>query len=209
MFAAGAHRSRKAARAMPMLLSGIVRRHEALVADEPVHALPGDPVSIGVGREQLIELLRARSAGQADRHAAAVGGVLASTCSAAVAASAAGSATADDVAVVVRGHRSPELSPASAVAFKQIVGFLRSFAAGFVNLQPLAAGLLPGVEERLHRLPAGLDAVGALKQDVVADHAVIDQRLVAGRRFGLEVILVAELHLDAVDLNRSAPAPWC
>ena len=76
---------------------------------------------------------------------------------------------------------NPNLRQLSAVARQQFVGRLRALAAGLVGLQALGAGLLPGVEERLHRLPAGFDAVGALEQDVVADHAVIDQRLVAGR----------------------------
>ena len=56
-----------------MLLRGSSAGDEALVADEPVHAVPRDSVSIGIGRQQLIELFRARSAGQADRDAAAVG----------------------------------------------------------------------------------------------------------------------------------------
>jgi hypothetical protein len=52
----------------------IVGRDKTLVADKPVHAVPRDPASKGIGREQLVELFRARSAGQADRHAIAVGG---------------------------------------------------------------------------------------------------------------------------------------
>src|SRR6266852_2574605 len=93
----------------------------------------------------------------------------------------------------------PEYSPAAAVALQKFIRLGRSLAAGLVALQAIGAGLLPGIEEGLHRPPARLDAIGALEQDVVTDHAVIDQRFVAGRGLGLEVILVAEFHLDAVD----------
>src|SRR6185312_11410591 len=94
-----------------------------------------------------------------------------------------------------------ELSPVPAVARQQRIGFGWAIAAGRIALDALAAGPFPCIEERLHCLPAGLDAVGALKQDVVADHAVVDQRLITGTRLGLEVILVAEFHLDPVDRN--------
>ena len=56
----------------PHVVEGIVRRNKALVADEPMHAVPRYPASIAVGRKQSIEMLRARSAGQADRHATSV-----------------------------------------------------------------------------------------------------------------------------------------
>ncbi len=71
-------------------------------------------------------------------------------------------------------------------------------------MQALGARGFPRIEERLHRLPTGFHAVGALKQDVVADHAVVDQRLIAGSRLRLEVILVAEFHLNAVDPDRGS-----
>src|ERR1700744_887572 len=83
-----------------------------------------------------------------------------------------------------------ELPPAPSVAFQKFIGARRSFAPGGVAFEPRGARLFPGVQKWLHGLPAGFDAVGALKQNVVADHAVIDQRLVTGARLGLEVILV-------------------
>src|ERR1035438_6227205 len=125
------------------------------------------------------------------------------TRAAAARASAAGSETVITwrLSLLVIGL-STELAPAAAVAPEQFLGAGGTFAAGLVILEPPGARLLPGIKERLHRLPAGLHAVGALEQDVVADHAVVDQRLIAGRGLGLEVILVAEFHLDAVDRNR-------
>ena len=82
--------------------------------------------------------------------------------------------------MVVGGHRQVSFRQLRPSRSSSVVGVVGAFAAGLVDLQPLGAGLLPGIEERLHRLPAGFDAVGALKQDVVADHAVVDQRLIAG-----------------------------
>src|ERR1700690_1525083 len=97
---------------------------------------------------------------------------------------------------------SCHLSPASSVARQQFIGPSRPLAAGLVTLQSLGAGLLPGIEKGLYRLPAGLDAVGALEQDVITDHAVVNQRFIAGGGLHLEVVLVAEFHLDAVDIDR-------
>src|ERR1700749_4103914 len=105
--------------------------------------------------------------------------------SAAAAACAAGSAATTTwmlaawagLAVMSFAH----LPPVAAVAGQQGLGFLGSFTAGAVGLEPLGSGLLPGVEKGLHRLPAGFDAIGALEQDIVADHAIIDQGLVTGR----------------------------
>ncbi len=82
------------------------------------------------------------------------------------------------------------------------MGLARPVGAGAVQRQPLATGSRPGIEEWLHRLPAGLDAVGALEQDVVADHAVVDQGLIAGAGRRPEVILVLEAHFHAVDRHR-------
>src|SRR6202035_516557 len=97
--------------------------------------------------------------------------------SAAARASAAGSETAITWRLSLLAiPRLTELAPTAAVAPDQFVGTGGDFAAGRVFLDALGAGLVPGVEERLHRLPAGFDAVGALEQDVVADHAVVDQR---------------------------------
>src|ERR1051325_6824173 len=42
----------------------ILRRHEAVVAPEPMHALPRNLLAVGLGREQPVEALGARSAGE-------------------------------------------------------------------------------------------------------------------------------------------------
>jgi len=51
----------------------IVRSHKALITDEPMNAAPWNPCARVVGREQLMELFRARSTGEADRDAAVIG----------------------------------------------------------------------------------------------------------------------------------------
>src|SRR3954453_9839047 len=65
------------------------------------------------------------------------------------------------------GHRScgraDRHPPCAAVALEQFVGFFGPSAAGPVALEAVAGGVFPGVEKGLHRAPAGLDAVGALK----------------------------------------------
>ena len=87
----------------------------------------------------------------------------------------------------------------------QLVGLLRPRAAGRVDrqfamrlrfFQASSTGCIT-------RQPASID-VGALEQRGIADHAVVEQRLVAGAGHALESVLVAELHVDAVDLHRRA-----
>src|SRR5579863_1275799 len=87
-------------------------------------------------------------------------------------------------------HALRDRPPAAAVAGKKVVGFLRAIAAGAIGWEIFCWRIAPGVDERLNRAPACLDAVGAGKQDGVADHAVVDQRFVAGRRRNVEIILV-------------------
>src|SRR5215217_4287574 len=68
--------------------------------------------------------------------------------------------------------------PAPAVACQKLIGFLRPLAAGPVDRQPVRSRIAPGIKERLDRTPSGFDTIGALKQDRVADHAIVDQCLI-------------------------------
>src|SRR3974390_3443063 len=90
-------------------------------------------------------------------------------------------------------------TPAPALARKQLVSFGGAVIACRVGRKAGCAGVVPGIDEWLHHAPARLDAVGALKQDRVSDHAVVDQRLVAGARRGVEIVLVFEGHADTGD----------
>src|ERR1700724_4102117 len=96
----------------------------------------------------------------------------------------------------------PDRPPPSAVAGEELIGLFRPLAAGRVGGKALPTRMAPRVDERLHHAPAGLDAVGALEQDRVTDHAVIDQGLITSARRNLEIILVFESHAHARKRNR-------
>ena len=182
----------------------IVLRNEAVVAHEPVHAIPRHLIAPRLFGEQAIESLRARARSvnaTAARSFAAPS--LASNRVAAVCARAPSSSTTtiwrcrlDSIV------RLTDRAPAAAVCSEQPVGLRRAFAAGPIGRQAVGAGLAPGVQERLHDAPAGLDAVGARIQYRVAGHAVVDQRLVAGGRRRVEIVSVPEGHADAADGDR-------
>src|ERR1700731_1401262 len=90
-------------------------------------------------------------------------------------------------------------APAAAVLRQEPLGLGRAFAAGAITRQAPAASVAPGLHERLHHMPAGLDTVGTRIENGVADHAVVDQRFIAGRWRDVEIILVFECHADAAD----------
>ena len=92
-----------------------------------------------------------------------------------------------------------ELPPASAIAPQQFKRARRALAARGIEFQSFGAHSSPGIKERLNRPPSGFHAFGALKKNVVAYHAIVDQGLIAGCGLGLEVVLVKKLHLYAVD----------
>ena len=62
-----AHRASIASRAMPIIAVGMVRRHKALVAPEPMHPVPRHRVAEGRLGEQLVQPPRRRAARQRDR----------------------------------------------------------------------------------------------------------------------------------------------
>src|SRR5581483_10314267 len=98
-----------------------------------------------------------------------------------------------------------KLPPASAIAPQQFERAKRALAAREIEFQSLGARSSPGIKERLNRTPTGFHAVGALKQNIVADHAVVDQGLIASCGVSREVVLVKKLHLYAVDPDHR---PW-
>src|SRR5262245_24366139 len=97
---------------------------------------------------------------------------------------------------------SRDRPPMPTLAGQQPVGLFWAFAAGLVGGEIRCAGLAPGIDKGLHHAPARLDAVSTLEQGGIADHAVVDQRLVAGARRGLEIVLVVERHPDARNRDR-------
>src|SRR5262249_52850907 len=87
--------------------------------------------------------------------------------------------------------------PAPAIASQKLVGFMRPLATSLIKRKPIRSCATPYIEERLDHSPTGLDLVCPLEQDRVPDHAIIDQRLVAGARCGVKIILVFKCHADA------------
>src|SRR6266851_9973028 len=92
--------------------------------------------------------------------------------------------------------RSFEGAPGAAIARQQFVRRGRAVPAGDIAWNILGRIVCPGVQDGLHRAPARLDIVGPLEQRGVADHAVIDQRLVARTGRHVEIGLVGEVHAD-------------
>src|SRR5262249_41532523 len=94
---------------------------------------------------------------------------------------------------------SSNRSPAPAILGQQFVGLRRSIAAGLIGREVSRASVGPCIDERLHDAPASLNAVGSLEQDRITDHAIVDQRLVAGTLHGIEIVLVLERHANTSD----------
>src|SRR5260370_22471848 len=85
----------------------------------------------------------------------------------------------------------PPLPPA---APQQIVRSLRTGATHGIYFERDGLVVLPQIEDRLHHLPTGFHPVRPVEQHRVADHAVVDEGLIAGGRLGVEVILIGEIH---------------
>src|SRR6266511_1167152 len=88
----------------------------------------------------------------------------------------------------------------------RMVGLDRQPCMSIAREQAIGGGRAagPGIEQPLHGAPSCLDRIGALKQDRIADEAVVDQRLVSDRCEWREIVLVGEIHLDAFDFDLCA-----
>src|SRR3546814_532315 len=82
--------------------------------------------------------------------------------------------------IVMSFYRSGQRPPGASVARQQRIRRGRAVVASGVVREFLWRLVRPDVQDGLDRLPARFDVVGALEEDRVADHAVVDQRLVAG-----------------------------
>src|SRR6266852_7674241 len=78
--------------------------------------------------------------------------------------------------------------PGAGVAREELRRLTRPVAPGRVGREAARARVAPRIEKGLHDTPPRLDAGRALEERGIADHAVVDQRLVAGRGRGLEVV---------------------
>ena len=84
------------------------------------------------------------------------------------------------------------IPPLAMIAREQVAGFFRSPGARRVIGKIARRQRVPDVQDRLHDAPAGFDHVGALEQSGVADHAVVEQALVARAGLAAEVVGVVE-----------------
>src|ERR1700681_1776105 len=93
-----------------------------------------------------------------------------------------------------------DFPPLAFVAFQELVCILRPPRAGCVVGKFARWQSGPDVQHRIHDAPAGFDHVRALKQGRVADHAVIEQNLVAGVGIRSKILGIFE-----ANLHRSHP----
>ena len=82
------------------------------------------------------------------------------------------------------------------ISIQNLIGFLRSPAAGRVRGQAINGILVPIVEQRIDDRPGHLDFVTAGEQRRIANHAVEQQRLVGRMRVVPECFGVREVHVD-------------
>src|SRR6185369_5253328 len=92
--------------------------------------------------------------------------------------------------------------PAAAVSRDELVRLGRTHASRRIVRKVSRRKRLPHVEDGRGDVPGRLDHIGAVKEGGVADHAVVEQALVAGGRRGIAEILVAEVELDRIELDR-------
>ena len=83
-----------------------------------------------------------------------------------------------------------------AVGLNEVVRFFGAPRSGGVVGEVPRGQRFPDVEDRLDDFPAGFHHVGALEQRGIAEHAVVEQALVAGARLRAEVVGVVEVHVD-------------
>src|SRR5437763_11514197 len=96
--------------------------------------------------------------------------------------------------LIRRPSWSRDRPPLPTAAPEQIVRSLRPGAARRIYLERNCLVVLPQIQDRLHDLPPGLDAVRPVEQHRIPDHAVVNQCFIAGGRLGVEIILVGEIH---------------
>src|SRR6516225_2883946 len=84
----------------------------------------------------------------------------------------------------------PDRQPCTPIAREQPIGGLGASAAGGVIGEVAGRSACPGIEEVLHGAPCCLNRIGPLEQGRIADHTIVDQRLVADRPKWREIVAV-------------------
>src|SRR5438552_191311 len=88
-----------------------------------------------------------------------------------------------------------EVPPVAPVALKEFFGFLRTPGSSGIVWKISRRKRLPHIEDRTDNAPSGLDHISALEQRLVADHAIVEQALVARGGLCAEVVGVLEIHV--------------
>src|SRR5207248_11543787 len=99
---------------------------------------------------------------------------------------------------------SRDRAPWPAAAPQQLRGGIGTGGTRRVEFKRDGLIRAPHIENRLNHRPTALDTIGTLEQCRVADHAVIDQGLVAGARLGVEVVAIAKIHPYAAEMDHRA-----
>src|SRR5579864_2432017 len=100
------------------------------------------------------------------------------------------------------------IAPVAVIFSHQFVGFRRAPGSGWIIREAPRWQCVPDVQDGGDDVPGGLHHVGALEQCCIAEHAIVEQPLIAGLRGGLEIIRVVEIHIDAADLD-DGPGELC
>src|SRR5205823_4416775 len=90
---------------------------------------------------------------------------------------------------------SGRLRPLAAIAAYQFVGARRAPGAGIVVREVAWRDRLPDVQNWGRDSPGFLDHIGTVEKSAVADHAVVEERFVAGIRKSLRQVAVTERHV--------------
>src|SRR5262245_50499423 len=115
------------------------------------------------------------------------------------------SASTSEILLCPTGASGPFASikrpPSATVPRQKLVSRSRAASARDIIGKIARRIACPGVKDRLHRSPATLDIIGALKQRRIANHAIVDEGLVSGIGLHLEVVLVGKVHADGVQFH--------
>src|SRR5436309_15905709 len=98
----------------------------------------------------------------------------------------------------------PRCPPPAPVLLDELIGRGGAPGAGRIVREIARRDGAPDVQDRRGDPPRGLDHVVPMEEGRVADHAVVEQALVAGGGRRLAEIAIAEVEIDRDELDRGA-----
>src|SRR3984893_1301201 len=93
------------------------------------------------------------------------------------------------------------VAPVAVVFSRQFIGFGRSPGPCRIIREAPGRQSLPDIQDGGDDVPGGLHHVGPLEQRCIAEHAVVEQPLIASLRGGVEIIRIVEVHVHAANLD--------